>query len=157
LVCLLAISALTWGSFVFRDRASHGIQQSPRRASSFLFGLFSYPVFFLGSIILAARRTPAPVFFLLVFTFFFVLAKVSQLKGFLRAAAAPYVAFGAYCSVSLFHVLAGIAHRSAEDILAGIILAAAFLLFAATRRAPYDSVPGGRPGSGVVSEALHDF
>src|SRR5262249_49671180 len=29
LVCLLAISALTWGSFVFRDRASHGIQQSP--------------------------------------------------------------------------------------------------------------------------------
>lgn len=109
LVCLLTIAVLTWGSSFFRNRASlAAATQGPRRTTAFLYGLFSYPAFVLGSIVLAAQRVPAFLFFLFVFAVLFSLATVGQRQGLWRAPAAPYVALGSYCSVALFHLLVGV-------------------------------------------------
>jgi hypothetical protein len=129
LVCLLAIGVFAGAAFLLRD-APFPPKESFRRFTSFLFGLLSYPVFFLGSIILAARRAPALLFFVFIFFVLFALAKVCDRNGFFLLPAAAYLALGAYFSISLFHLFAGIAHHSLEEILTGLMLAAAFLCFA---------------------------
>ena len=137
LVCLLAIAALICGSSVFRNRASFAASTCGHsRTTAFLFGLFSYPAFVLGSIVLAVRRVPAPLFFLFVFAVLFSLATVSRLKGLLRAPAAPYLALGSYCSMALFHLLVGVSHHAAEDIVTGAVLATTFLLSSRHRPSP---------------------
>jgi len=125
--CFLAIAALSSAAFLFRDRRSPLAERSFQRFHPFLFGLLGYPVYFLGSIILAARRAPALLFFAFVVLVLFALGKISRSYRFLIQPASPYLALGAYLSVSLFHLLAGVARRSPEDIVTAAILAAAFL------------------------------
>ena len=78
LACFLEIAALTCASFFLRHRNLPHAAPSPRRATPFLFGLVSYPVFFLGAILLAARHAPAAVFFLFVAIVCFGQTKMSQ-------------------------------------------------------------------------------
>jgi hypothetical protein len=133
-VCGLTIGALTCVSSLFGDWNLAPAERNDRRATPFLFGLISYPVFFLGSILLAARRAPASVFFFFITIVFFSLVKMSQRWGYFRQRAAAYLGLGAYLSVSLFHLFAGIARHSPEELLTGALLAAAFLCLAFWRR-----------------------
>ena len=140
LVCFLAITALTGASFFFRNGLPTSVEPSPGRAAPFLFGLITYPLFFLGSIILAARRAPAEVFFLFIAVVLTGLARVCQRLGFLTAPSVACLALGAYFSVSLFHLFAGLTHRSTSQALTGAILCLAFLVLL-SRRQPAPSSP----------------
>ena len=134
LVCFLCIAALSCTAFFFRDPSPPSRQPPVRRAVPFLFGLFAYPFFVLGSIALAAKHAPAPVFFLFVVVVLLGVALIARRGEFLLQPVAAYLALGGYVSVSFFHFLAGIAHHSPEGIATGGVLVVSFLYLALRRR-----------------------
>ena len=133
-VCFLAIAVLSAAAFFFRGSQAAPAAPGSSRAAPFFFGFLSFPLFFLGSIILAAKRAPVPLFFFSLIFLLFIMGKTAQRRGFLYMPASAYLALGAYLSLSVFHLLAAIASHSAEGTIVGVLLSAAFLLLACRRR-----------------------
>ncbi len=75
---------------------------------------------------LAARRVPVRSYSLFSSPPFRLAWRTGPPLGLFRSPASASAAFGAYFSLSLFHLFAGIAHTSVEEILTGVILAFLF-------------------------------
>jgi hypothetical protein len=135
LACLLAMSALVGIGLQMRQREPFALPRDPRRLGPFVFGGVSYVLFFLGSIVLAAARVPAPVFFVVLSVTAVALGVATKRYALLRVPVAAHVARGAYFVPSVFTLAGGLAHHSVERTLTGVVCAVT-ALFAATRAQP---------------------
>lgn len=133
LASLLSMSVLTLLSFLFRRNETHegneGVR-SDKKISSFLLGMAYYPFVFLGLIIAANKKIPAPFFLLLSGAFLAMLFFLfTRTKIFILPSGAR-LALGAYVAASLFQALSGVTKHSPEHLVTGVLLALAFLALA---------------------------
>ena len=127
LACLFAIAACVVASYFLRSETGLRFSNGSRRALPFVYGAAAYPVFLIGSIVMAAGRVVPIAYFATVCLVFAALAWWCYRLRFLTLPAAARLALGTYFAASVFNATGGIAHGSLEHILTGAILAAVFL------------------------------
>jgi hypothetical protein len=130
LACLFAMGAFTSIGLSMGRREPLARGPNPRWFGPFLFGGVAYVVFFLGAIVMAAVRVPAPVFFVVLCGVAVAIAVASERYTLLQLPAARNVAWGAYFAPSGFTLAGGLAHHSIERTLTGVACAVTVLLAA---------------------------
>ncbi|MBL8994330.1 MAG: hypothetical protein JNM63_13390 [Spirochaetia bacterium] len=144
IICLLVMAALVLISFLLRKDKSKDGTRNEKKFSSFFLGMAYYPFIFLGLIIAANKKIPAPLFALQAGVFFLILFfLLATTKLFLLSSGAR-LALGAYCAASLFQALSGLTKHSPEHLITGLLLALAFLILALLPERKRSGDQGGR-------------
>jgi hypothetical protein len=127
---LVAMAALVAAASRMREREPLPPCPCPRRLRPFLVGCVAYVVFFLGSIVLAALRVPAHVFFAALALVAIALEVVARRFALFQLPAAGHVAWGAYFAPSVVTMAGGLLHHSFERTMTGGVCAATALIAA---------------------------
>jgi hypothetical protein len=123
--CLFAMVFLVCLGRAFRNPSVPATSQPSRWM--FPIGSLSYLAIFLGLIVLAALRVPAPLYFAAAGAAFLSFGLGSTARGFWGRPCGANMGLGFYFAAAALSVVGAIAHHSVEAVVTGSMLACVFL------------------------------